>query len=58
MTTVEKIRHLIDNNVISKYTLAKRIEVSWNTIHMWYRGVFEPSDKYKDIINNIYKESL
>jgi hypothetical protein len=27
----------------SKYWIAKNCHVSWNTVHMWSRGVFEPN---------------
>lgn len=28
---------------LSKYALAKILKVSWNTVHLWERGVYKPS---------------
>lgn len=47
---------LIDQKNWSKYGLAKKIGVSWNTVHMWYLGVFEPSQKHEEKLDEINQE--
>jgi len=40
MNIVEK---LVKEHKYSKYRIARLTGVSWNTVQMWYRGVFRPS---------------
>ena len=48
----------------SKYKMAKELNVSWQTIHMWHKGMFVPAkDKMDKLINlleqcNIKKTAL
>lgn len=44
----------------SKYWIAKNCNVSWQTVHMWSRGVFEPSRENQmklDLALKIAKEN-
>jgi len=47
---------LVDKYDISKYSIAKKVGVSWNTVSFWYKGIFEPTiennNKLKEILND------
>lgn len=45
---------LVNRYKVSKYQIAKKVGVSWNTVSFWYKGVFKP----KDIHNVILEEML
>ena len=49
------IQELVDKYNCSKYSIAKDLRVSWNTVHMWYREVFEPSKEKEAQIEEKYK---
>lgn len=53
---MNKVKNLVDNLGFSKYEIAKKIGVSWNTVHMWYLGVYEPSLEHKEAINEKLQE--
>lgn len=50
------VRKLVDKHGFTKYELHKLVGVSWNTVHMWYLGVFQPKDVHKELILKIYNE--
>jgi DNA-binding XRE family transcriptional regulator len=36
---------------MSKYKIAQKLDVTWQTIHMWEKGVFKPrEDKMKILL--------
>lgn len=35
---------------LSKYAFAKKLKVSWQAVHMWERGVWQPNEKNKELI--------
>ena len=51
MSNIVKV--LVDKKDFSKYRIAKLVGVSWNTVHMWYREVFEPRNAYKAKLEEI-----
>jgi len=40
-TAREAIEKLLDRGV-SKYSIAKKLGVTWQTVNQWYRGKFSP----------------
>lgn len=50
------VKELVDDYGFSKWRLHKLVGVSWNTIHMWYREVFQPSVEHKQALERIYGE--
>lgn len=43
MTIIELIKKLRDKK-ITKWKISKHVGVSWNTVNMWEKGAFKPSD--------------
>jgi DNA-binding transcriptional regulator YiaG len=35
-------KELVDSKRYSKYAIANKLNVSWNTVSFWYKGVFKP----------------
>lgn len=35
---------------MSKYKIASELNVSWQTVHMWEKGVFKPSEDKMQIL--------
>ena len=40
---------------LSKYAFAKKLDVSWNTVHFWERGIWQPNRKNKKEIRKLLK---
>lgn len=38
---------------MSKYRLAKTMKVSWNTIHLWEKGIYKPSFVHLEKLLNL-----
>lgn len=53
MNTKILIDRILSEKQISKYRLAKILNVSWNTIQMWHRGVFEANRVHKKNIKKL-----
>jgi len=49
------IREICQRRGWSKYKIAKEIGVSWNTVHLWDKEVWEPNKentkKLKELLN-------
>lgn len=49
------IKQIREELGISKYHFAKMVGVSWNTLHLWERGVYKPKmvhmEKILDVLN-------
>ncbi len=43
---------------ITKWKISKELNVSWNTLRMWQRGVFKPSTKNLENLKNFYAQQL
>ena len=41
----------------SKYRIAKECHVSWNTVHMWDRGIFTPSVKNQEKLRLLWEKN-
>ena len=41
---------------ISKYAIAKKCFVSWNTVNLWSKGVYTPTTKHEDILALFFSE--
>lgn len=52
MTTLKKRRLALG---LSQMDLAKKVGVSLLTIQLWERGVSEPNDKNKEILESVLK---
>ena len=46
------VKELLDKGW-SKYKIAKEMGVSWNTVHLWSKGVFKLSAKHEERYNEI-----
>ena len=42
----------------SKYRISKEIGVSWNTVQLWYKGVYKPTPSHQEGIYEIYKKTI
>ena len=40
----------------TKYSLAKKLGVSWNTLQMWYRGAYAPNEENKKKLGELLIE--
>jgi len=57
MTAKEMIDALIAGGC-SKYSVAKKLGVSWNIVRLWQRGVFKPSEKNLSHLKEIYNREV
>lgn len=42
---------------VSKWRIAKIIDVHWNTVSHWSKGTFNPTEENFEKLNNILKEN-
>lgn len=49
------VKNVFGTNVLSKYKLAKVLNVSRNTVVMWCKGIYKPSRENLKKIHNLYK---
>ena len=54
---MNSVKILVDKYGLSKYSIAKDLEVSWNTVHMWYKDVYEPSLKRKERLHGLLNQT-
>jgi transposase len=51
----ENNAQIIYRRGISKYEIAKKTGVSWNTVHFWVLGIYDPkpehNKKLKELLN-------
>lgn len=40
------VNRLLRKYDLSKWNLAKRIDVSWNTVNLWSRGVYQADENH------------
>ena len=48
-------KELVDNHGFTKWEIKKLVGVSWNTVHLWYIGAFEPTNERREALNEVYK---
>lgn len=48
-------KRIVDKGFFSKYRIAKELGVSWNTVHMWYLGIFKPRPERNLLLTMLYK---
>ena len=53
--TRAKIEKLIEK-IGSKFSVAKKLEVSWNTVHLWSLGMYQASNENIKKINSLLGE--
>lgn len=62
MNALEKLRYLIDNNIVNRYNLAKELNMSKTTLTNYYEGITQPSSLRLNIIDKhiekYYREHL
>lgn len=53
-TLVSKdVQDLVDKG-FSKWSIAKALGVSWNTVHYWHRGYYSPEGKKREKFSKLY----
>ena len=58
MNTLEKLRHLIDNEIVNRYNLAKELNMSKTTLTNYYEGTTKPSSLRLGIIDKYIEEKF
>lgn len=48
------VRQLLDRGM-SKYSIAKQLGVTWQTVNNWYLGRYEPSQTYASKLQAMLK---
>lgn len=43
---------------LSKWAIAKKLNTSWQTIHMWDKGTFKPNTTHQQQLEELLKESV
>jgi len=52
MYSAEEIIKRVTAVGVTKYQIAKTCDVTWQTVHMWSRGVFKPNkDRFEKLKN-------
>ena len=49
MTTIEELRQ----RGFSKYKIAQKVGVSWNTVHLWVKGIYKPKPEHLQKLNEL-----
>ena len=61
-TKEKNLVHELKKQGLSKWRIAKMLGVSWNTVYIWDREFFHPSDKnakkLKDLLKKILRSGL
>lgn len=53
------IEEIMDKTKWSKYRIAKELGIPWNTLQMWYKGVFTPRKKnMENLLTMHYKHCI
>jgi DNA-binding transcriptional regulator YiaG len=47
------VKELVDQHEFSKYQIARLVEVSWNTVSFWYKGVFQPNEEHQKKLDSL-----
>lgn len=47
------VKTLVDMYGFSKYKISKLVDVSWNTVSFWYRGIYSPKPAHQSKIMKI-----
>lgn len=53
-------RHLIkklQDQGYSKWRIAKEINVSWQTVNLWSKGVFQPTPQHYEVLRQLVEEN-
>lgn len=58
MNTIEKLRYLIDNEIVNRYTLSKALGMSRTTLTNYYRGITTPNSLILDAIEKYINENF
>lgn len=58
MNTLEKLKHLIDNEIVNRYNLAKELNMSKTTLTNYYEGTTKPSSLRLGIIDKYIEEKF
>lgn len=58
MDTLEKLKYLIDNEIVNRYTLAKELEMSKTTLTNYYEGNTKPSSLRLGVIEKYINEKF
>lgn len=51
------VYELVEKKGWSKYAIAKKTGVSWNSVSLWYKGVFKPNPEHQEILEEIFNEA-
>lgn len=48
------VKKLVDDRGMSKWAIARQTGVSWNTVALWYKGVYSPKDEHREKLEAVY----
>ncbi|GAG22867.1 unnamed protein product [marine sediment metagenome] len=48
------IRKLVNKHGISKWRISKELNVSWNTVQNWYKGIYRPTVENQTKLNDLF----
>ena len=51
-------KELVDKHGMSKYSISKKVKVSWNTVSFWYKGIFKPEEHRNEKLKKILSEKI
>ena len=43
---------------VSKYAISKSCRVSWTTVNMWLKGVFNPDPQHEALLTEFYLKTM
>ena len=53
-----EIIKLLKEKGISKWRIAKEIGVTWQTVHMWEKEIFKPSDDKMEKLTSLLEKGV
>jgi ribosome-binding protein aMBF1 (putative translation factor) len=52
---VERLRTAIKRKKISKWEISKCLNVQWQTVYSWQRGIYRPNEENEKALDEILK---
>lgn len=52
---MNEIKKLIDSGM-TKYAIAKELDVAWNTVHLWEHGMWKPTKQNAEKVKELWRK--
>jgi len=43
---------------VTKWRIARKLNIAWHTVHMWDKGTFKPTPKHQEELESLLNETV